>query len=125
VFGIGAPELIFILVLALLIFGPKRLPQIGRTLGKGMAEFRRASTELQRAINTQIEEPEPPRRPAPAATQPAAAAHEPTALDQAAAPPAGVTAEPITPGAGRVGVEAALGPAEGSAGGDASARSEA
>ena len=56
-FGIGAPELIFILVLALLIFGPKRLPQLGRTLGKGMAEFRKASTEIQRAFNTELDPP--------------------------------------------------------------------
>jgi sec-independent protein translocase protein TatA len=59
-FNIGGPELILIVVLALLIFGPKRLPQLGRTLGKGMAEFRRASTELQRAFNTELEDP-PPR----------------------------------------------------------------
>ncbi|HEV8238226.1 MAG TPA: twin-arginine translocase TatA/TatE family subunit [Thermoanaerobaculia bacterium] len=68
-FGIGGPELVFIFILALLIFGPKRLPQIGRTIGKGMAEFRRASTELQRAVNTQLEEPETPAwRAQPAAT---------------------------------------------------------
>ncbi|MFL6290430.1 MAG: twin-arginine translocase TatA/TatE family subunit, partial [Thermoanaerobaculia bacterium] len=48
---LGVPELIFIFVLALLIFGPKRLPEIGRTIGKGMAEFRKASTELKRTIN--------------------------------------------------------------------------
>jgi sec-independent protein translocase protein TatB len=46
--------MLFILVLALLVFGPKRLPEIGRTLGKGMAEFRKASTELKRTINTEL-----------------------------------------------------------------------
>jgi TatA/E family protein of Tat protein translocase len=60
---LGVPELIFILVLALLVFGPKRLPEIGRTVGKGMAEFRKASTELKRTINTELaldEVPAPP-----------------------------------------------------------------
>jgi len=66
-FGLGAPELIFILLLALLIFGPKKLPQIGRTLGRGMAEFRKASTELQRAINLEIDEVE---KSPPSATTP-------------------------------------------------------
>jgi sec-independent protein translocase protein TatA len=62
-FGLGVPELIFILLLALLIFGPKRLPEIGRTLGKGMSEFRKASNELTRSLNTELaldETPEPP-----------------------------------------------------------------
>src|SRR6185503_15438150 len=73
--GIGGPELVFIFILALLIFGPTRLPQIGRTIGKGMAEFRRASTELQRAVNTELEEPATPAwRAQPAAPAPAAAA---------------------------------------------------
>ena len=63
---LGFPELIFILVLALLIFGPKRLPEIGRTIGRGMAEFRKASTDLTRTINTELalDEPvAPPVRP--------------------------------------------------------------
>ncbi|HTQ81398.1 MAG TPA: twin-arginine translocase TatA/TatE family subunit [Thermoanaerobaculia bacterium] len=52
--SLGLPEIIFILVLALLIFGPKRLPEIGRTLGKGMAEFRKASNDLKRTINAEL-----------------------------------------------------------------------
>ncbi len=43
---LGVPEMIFIFVLALLILGPKKLPELGRSIGKGMAEFRRASNEL-------------------------------------------------------------------------------
>jgi TatA/E family protein of Tat protein translocase len=53
-------------VLALLIFGPKRLPEIGRTLGRGMAEFRKASNDLKRTINVELaldEQPPPPVRP--------------------------------------------------------------
>ncbi len=45
-FGIGMPELILILALALIVLGPKRLPEIARALGKGLAEFRRATDEL-------------------------------------------------------------------------------
>jgi sec-independent protein translocase protein TatA len=66
VFGLGVPELIFIMLLALLIFGPKRLPEIGRTLGRGMTEFRKASNDLKRTINVELaldEPPPPPVRP--------------------------------------------------------------
>jgi len=45
-FGIGMPELLLILALALIVLGPKKLPELARALGKGMAEFRRASDEL-------------------------------------------------------------------------------
>jgi TatA/E family protein of Tat protein translocase len=62
--SLGFPEIAFILVLALLIFGPKKLPEIGRTLGKGIAEFRKATNELKRSVNTELaldETPGPPQ----------------------------------------------------------------
>ncbi|MEM6456735.1 MAG: twin-arginine translocase TatA/TatE family subunit [Acidobacteriota bacterium] len=55
---LGLPELIFILLLALLIFGPRKLPEIGRTLGRAMAEFRRATAELKRTIDAEVIEEE-------------------------------------------------------------------
>ena len=45
-FGIGLPELLVILVVALIVLGPKRLPEVARTLGKGLAEFRRATADI-------------------------------------------------------------------------------
>ena len=47
-FGIGMTELMVILVIALLVLGPKRLPEMARSLGRGLAEFRRASNDLRR-----------------------------------------------------------------------------
>jgi len=49
-FGIGPMELVVIVVVALLIFGPQRLPEFARTLGKGLAEFRRASNDLRQSL---------------------------------------------------------------------------
>ena len=54
-FGIGMPELIIIFVIALLVFGPKELPKIGKTIGKAMGEFRRASDELKEGIQREID----------------------------------------------------------------------
>ena len=51
-FGIGPSELIIILVIALLVLGPKRLPELAAGLGKGLAEFRRATAD----INAELEE---------------------------------------------------------------------
>ena len=48
VFGIGMTELMVILVIGLLVLGPKRLPELARSLGRGLAEFRRASTDMRR-----------------------------------------------------------------------------
>src|SRR5436305_9632538 len=62
--SLGLPEIIFIMVIALLIFGPKRLPEIGRTLGKGMAEFRKATNDLKNTISTELSlEEDQPARP--------------------------------------------------------------
>ena len=52
---LGGPELILILVIALIVFGPRKLPEIGKSMGKMMYEFRKASTEFQRTINDEIE----------------------------------------------------------------------
>ena len=54
--SIGMPELVLIFVVALLVFGPKKLPEIGKSLGKGLAEFKRASDELKKTIETEIEQ---------------------------------------------------------------------
>lgn len=69
-FGIGMPELILILALALIVLGPKKLPEIARTLGKGLNEFRRATDELKDELR-QVDlesEPSPPKTPHPAET---------------------------------------------------------
>jgi TatA/E family protein of Tat protein translocase len=57
-FGLGVPELILIFAVALIVFGPRRLPEIGKTLGKAMKEFKKATDDLKNTIEreTQIEE---------------------------------------------------------------------
>ncbi len=62
-FGIGLPELMVILVVALLVFGPAKLPELARSLGKGLAEFRRASNDLRTTIMTETDPNAPPSKP--------------------------------------------------------------
>lgn len=64
-FGIGATEMVLILVVALLVFGPKRLPDLARSLGKGMAEFRRASNDLRHTLQEAEREADLPQDSTP------------------------------------------------------------
>jgi TatA/E family protein of Tat protein translocase len=52
--SIGVPEMIVIFIVALIVFGPKKLPELGKSLGKGLAEFRRASNELKATIDEEV-----------------------------------------------------------------------
>jgi len=53
--NLGFPELVIIFVVALVIFGPRKLPELGRSLGKGLAEFKRASNELKRTWEDEVD----------------------------------------------------------------------
>ncbi|MFQ5880886.1 MAG: TatA/E family twin arginine-targeting protein translocase [Candidatus Methylomirabilales bacterium] len=85
-FGIGMPELIVIFIVALLVFGPKKLPDLGRALGRGLAEFKRASEELKEGLTTdlRLEEEEKPTPQAAAGTEgpPPTPESEPSKDDQ-------------------------------------------
>ena len=105
-FGIGMTELMVIFVIGLLVLGPKRLPELARSLGKGLAEFRRASNDLRRgfadvAEEAQIEPPPLPRnQPGPGVGVPSGEAAPPTseAVAPAVREPAEVSeADPSAP----------------------------
>src|SRR5712692_2440904 len=86
--SIGMPELIIIFVIALIIFGPRKLPELGRSLGKSLAEFKRASNELKSTLEEEIRLDE--QRSALEASKAAAAAQAaaaPTATPAAATAP--------------------------------------
>ena len=84
---LGMPELIVIFVIALLVFGPRKLPELGRSLGKSLGEFKRASNELRNTLEEEVrieEQREATQRPAadaPAGPRPveAPAAETPSA----------------------------------------------
>ena len=78
--SIGMPELIIIFVIALIIFGPRKLPELGRSLGKSLAEFKRASNELKSTLEEEIRLEEQrstidAAKPAPPAAAPTVATH--------------------------------------------------
>ena len=52
--SLGMPELIVIFVIALVVFGPRKLPELGRSIGRGIAEFKKATNELQSTLEHEI-----------------------------------------------------------------------
>lgn len=54
--SIGGPELLLIFIIALLIFGPRKLPEVGKTIGKGLSQFKRAAFDFKRSLETEVEE---------------------------------------------------------------------
>src|SRR5215510_9428329 len=82
---LGMPELIVIFVIALLVFGPRKLPELGRSLGKSLGEFKRASNELRNTLEEEVRVEEQKEQKAKLQ------AEQTSAL-------AAATAQPITPG---------------------------
>ncbi len=68
--SIGMPELIVIFVIALIIFGPRKLPELGKSLGRSISEFKRASNELRNTLEEEIRIDEQRQRTAPATPAP-------------------------------------------------------
>ena len=116
-FGIGSTEFLVILLVALVVLGPKSLASVSRTLGKAMGEFRRVSTDFQRTLNAEVEQEEhlkrkqeaekeffSPEARAEHAAQTAAqaqAAAQPAAPQTQAAPAAGAAPAATEPAAAR------------------------
>ena len=77
--SIGIPELLVILTIALIVFGPRKLPELGRSLGRSLNEFKRASNELRNTLDEEIrvedaksaERQKPPESPVPRPVEPA------------------------------------------------------
>ncbi len=104
-FDIGLQELVLIFVIALIVFGPKNLPQLGRSLGRAMREFKRASDEFRSTIETNLQihetDPLPSSPPEPLAEAPSTVAHETGALpDSVRSPYGSETAETAVAGDG-------------------------
>jgi sec-independent protein translocase protein TatB len=91
---LGGPELFLILVIALIVFGPKKLPEIGKNLGKMIGEFRRASNDFQRTIEQEVEAVNRAQQEVPAPQAPMSPMPRPEA-----APPSEptVSRQPIEP----------------------------
>ena len=96
-FGIGMPVMIIILVIALIVIGPHKLPELAKSLGKGLAEFKKASEGFQRSVQEEankaensVKDPVPQVKDAPVAAEPVAtqATAEPQPVEKKDHPPA-------------------------------------
>jgi TatA/E family protein of Tat protein translocase len=90
-FGIGFQEMLIILVVVLIFFGPKRLPDLAKSLGKGIAEFKKASEEVRKGIEEAVKEEsagEAGKAPGPPATPADGTEPAPHRQEAAASPPA-------------------------------------
>ena len=92
-FGIGFQEMLIILVVVLIFFGPKRLPDLAKSLGKGIAEFKKASEEVRKGIEDAVKEESVPETPKP----PEDLSSYGKAPGSGPAPEEPGTAEPATP----------------------------
>ena len=88
---LGGPEILLLVVLALIVFGPRKLPEIGKSMGRMLAEFRRASNDFKRTIEDEVEAEK--MREAMAEEPPAAASLPPAPAEPVAEEP--VAAEPV------------------------------
>jgi TatA/E family protein of Tat protein translocase len=86
--NLGFSEMVFLFLLALLIFGPKKLPEIGRQIGKALNEFKRASNEFRTQIESEIAnlENEPQRQILPPARPPEGSVASGTVIESSATP---------------------------------------
>lgn len=105
-FDIGFPELVLIMVIALLVFGPGKMAEIGQQLGKGVRDFRRATADVTKEFNDALKLDEP-AKPAAAVASSAAASYspppvvpQPPAAEVATGMPSAATAEEVTANAG-------------------------
>jgi sec-independent protein translocase protein TatA len=96
---IGMPEMVVIAVIALIIFGPRKLPELGKSLGKSIAEFKRASNELKNTLEDEIRTEELQDARKSAQVPPSASVPAPTPAPAAPEAPEGETTPRVDAGA--------------------------
>jgi TatA/E family protein of Tat protein translocase len=97
IFDVGGPEVLMILLVALLLFGSQRLPELARNLGKSIREFKKATSGLEEELKRAIEAPPPPPRPRPPANPSFEQAPGISATESAAASPSQEPEKPPGP----------------------------